>query len=284
VLDENRLEERAVAMTERALLDTQQAFDSVAATYDRSNTENAILCAMRRRVLAEVDRRVARPGRILDLGCGPGADDEWLARAGYRVTAIDWSPHMVEQARARIAAAGLSREVSIQHLGIHQLEHLPGGVFDAAYSNFGPLNCVPDLSAAATEIASRLRPGGVLIASVIGRVCPWELALYTVRGDWGRARVRFAADPVRVPLNCQTVWTRYYMPAEFEREFAAAGFVRVSLRGLGIFAPPPYLNGFAERHAGITQLLHRVDDVVGAWPGLRNWGDHFLVVMRKREN
>jgi len=139
-----------VAMTERALLDTQQAFDSVAATYDRSNTENAILCAMRRRVLAEVDRRVARPGRILDLGCGPGADDEWLARAGYRVTAIDWSPHMVEQARARITAAGLSREVSIQHLGIHQLEHLPGGVFDAAYSNFGPLNCVPHLSAAAT--------------------------------------------------------------------------------------------------------------------------------------
>jgi SAM-dependent methyltransferase len=284
VLDENRLEERAVAMTERALLDTQQAFDSVAATYDRSNTENAILCAMRRRVLAEVDRRVARPGRILDLGCGPGADDEWLARAGYRVTAIDWSPQMVEQARARITAAGLSREVSIQHLGIHQLEQLPVGVFDAAYSNFGPLNCVPDLSAAATEIASRLRPGGILIASVIGRVCPWELALFTVRGDWGRARVRFAVDPVKVPLNRQTVWTRYYMPAEFERQFAGAGFVRVSLRGLGICAPPPYLNGFAERHPGITQLLHRVDDVVGAWPGLRNWGDHFLVVMRKREN
>jgi hypothetical protein len=45
VLDEDRLEERAVAMTEQALLDTQEAFDSVAATYDRSNSENAILCA-----------------------------------------------------------------------------------------------------------------------------------------------------------------------------------------------------------------------------------------------
>ena len=160
VLDENRVEERAVAMIERALLDTQQAFDSVAASYDRSNTENPILCAMRERVLAEVSRRVASRGRILDLGCGPGADDEWLARAGYRVTAIDWSPHMVEQARARMAAAGLSGQVRLQHLGIHQLDRLPIGVFDAAYSNFGPLNCVPDLSAAATEIAARLRPGG----------------------------------------------------------------------------------------------------------------------------
>ncbi len=184
-------------MIEQTLLDTQQAFDSVAASYDRSNTENAILCAMRERVLAEVSRRVASRGRILDLGCGPGADDERLARAGYRVTAIDWSPHMVEEARARIAAAGLSGQVRLQHLGIHQLDRLPIGVFDAAYSNFGPLNCVPDLSAAATEIAARLRPGGVLIASVIGRVCPWELALYIVRGNWGRARVRFAADAGR---------------------------------------------------------------------------------------
>jgi SAM-dependent methyltransferase len=284
VLDEDRMEERAVAMTERALLDTQHAFDSVAADYDRSNTENPILCAMRERVLAEVGRHVAAGGRILDLGCGPGADDEALAKAGYRVTAIDWSPNMVEQARARIGAAGLSHQVTVQHLGIHQLDRLPSEVFDAAYTNFGPLNCVPDLSSAASEIAARLRSGGVLIASVIGRVCPWELALYTMRGDWARARIRYAADSVGVPLNGQTVWTQYYTPAEFVQPFIAAGFVRASLRALGLFAPPPYLKAFAERHVAITNALHRIDDAVGAWPGLRTWGDHFLVVMKKNGN
>jgi SAM-dependent methyltransferase len=284
VLDENRVEERAVAMTERALRDTQHAFDSVAADYDRSNTENPILCAMRERVLAEVGRRVVGGGRILDLGCGPGADDEALAKAGYRVTAIDWSPNMVEQARARMASAGVSHQVTVQHLGIHQLERLPSEIFDAAYSNFGPLNCVPDLSTAARQIAARLRPGGVLIASVIGRVCPWELLLYAVRGDWDRARIRFAADSVRVPLNGQTVWTSYYQPAEFERFFVAAGFTRISLRALGLCAPPPYLKGFAERHARITNALHRIDDIVGSWPGLRRWGDHFLTVMQKTDS
>jgi SAM-dependent methyltransferase len=270
-----------MAMTERALLDTQHAFDSVAADYDRSNTENSILCAMRERVLAEVGRQVSRGGRILDLGCGPGADDESLARAGYRVTAIDWSPNMVEQARARIAAARLTDQVAIQHLGIHQLDRMPAEIFDAAYSNFGPLNCVPDLRSAASEIAARLRPGGALIASVIGRVCPWELALYTARGDWGRARVRFAPDGVGVPLNGQTVWTRYYSPSEFAGPFLSAGLERVSLRALGLFAPPPYLTGFADRHHRLTRLLHRIDDVVGGWPGLRAWGDHFLMVLRK---
>jgi SAM-dependent methyltransferase len=281
VLDEDRMAERAVAITERALLDTQHAFDSVAADYHRSNTENPILCAMRDRVLAEVGRRVVCGGRILDLGCGPGADDETLAKAGYHVTAIDWSPNMVEQARARISAAGVSRQATVQHLGIHQLERLPAGIFDAAYSNFGPLNCASDLSAAAADIAARLRPAGVVVASVIGRVCPWELALYAARGDWDRARVRFAPRPVGVPLNGETVWTQYYTPAEFERPFVAAGFSRVSLRALGLFAPPPYLKGFAERHERIANGLHRVDDFVGAWPGFRNWGDHFLIVLRK---
>src|SRR5262245_19098858 len=117
-------------MSERALLETQHAFDSVAADYDRSNTENPILCAMRQRVRGEVERRVMRGGRILDLGCGPGTDDEVLAASGYRVTAIDWSPHMVEQARTRIAAAGLNNRVTIRHLGIHQLERLPLDLFD----------------------------------------------------------------------------------------------------------------------------------------------------------
>jgi SAM-dependent methyltransferase len=275
------MEKRAVAITEHALLDTQHAFDGVAADYDRSNTANPILCAMRERVLAQIRHYVTPGARILDLGCGPGADEEALAKAGYEVTAIDWSPSMVQQARARISDAGLSAKVSVQHLGIHQLEHLSAGVFDAAYSNFGPLNCVPDLSEVAANIASIVRPGGVLIASVIGRVCPWEIALYAMRGNLERARVRFAADSVGVPLNGQTVWTRYYTPAEFERPFVSAGFTRVALRGLGVLAPPPYLEGFARRRPALTRTLQRIDDLVGGWPGVRNCGDHFLIVMKK---
>ncbi len=274
-------ESRVIPGPEQALLDTQRAFDGVAAVYDRSNSENRILVEMRARAIAAVGAYVPAGSRVLDLGCGPGADDEWLAHRGYRVTAVDWSAAMVAEARRRVRNAGVADRVEVHHLGIHQLGVLAPTVFDAAYSNFGPLNCVTSLPDAARLVADRLRPGGVLIANVIGRVCPWEIAYFTRRRDWARLRVRFAHGLVPVPLEGRTVWMRYDTPGSFERAFTGAGFRRVTLRALGLFAPPPYLHAFADRHPSIVSWLQWADDCSGAWPGLRAWGDHFLVVLRK---
>ena len=272
-----------VMMTNDALLDTQRAFDGVAAGYDRSNAENATLCAMRERVWAAMDRYVPAPSQVLDLGCGPGCDAERFAARGHRVTAIDWSPAMVGEARRRVRAGGFDDRVDVHHLGIHALDRLmpPTRQFDAAYSNFGPLNCIAQPNAAAHLIADRIRPGGILIASVIGRVCPWEVAVHSARGQFGRAAVRFARGLAAVPLDGRTVWTRYYTPGEFQRIFEIAGFARVSLRALGLFVPPPYMDAFASRHPRLIAVLQRIDDGIGAWPGVRTWGDHFLIVMRK---
>jgi SAM-dependent methyltransferase len=301
VLEEDLVAERAVAVKDPDLtaadrddgsgparagphdgsVDTAAAFDSVAAGYHDSNATNPILVDMRRRVLEAIGVHVPRGARILDLGCGPGTDDETLALAGYEVTAIDSSKSMVGEAERRIARADLRDRVRIHHLGIHQLDLLPPFAYDAAISNFGPLNCVPDLRDAARQIAIRLRHNAVLIASVIGRVCPWEIALYSARGDFARAGVRFVRDGVAVPLNGRTVWTRYYGPGEFERAFGEHGFTRVSVHALGLFAPPPYMDAFATRHPTLLTRLSRLDAMVGGWPVLRRWGDHFLIVLRK---
>jgi SAM-dependent methyltransferase len=268
-------------MASMMLLDTQRAFDRVAASYDRANALNRTLVHMRARAWHAVDAFVPRGSHVIDLGCGAGCDAEHLAALGHRVTAIDWSLGMVDQARRRVLRAGLADRVDVLHVGIHELDRLAPVQFDAAYSNFGPLNCVDDLPGAARLIADRLRPGGVFVASVIGRVCPWEIGVYLARGRWRRAALRFRRDPVPVPLEGRTVWTRYYTPAGFGRIFAAAGFTRASLRTLGLFAPPPYLEAFAGRHPRLVSALQRVEDRVGGCPGIRAWGDHFLIVLRK---
>jgi SAM-dependent methyltransferase len=279
VFAENVVEAGAMALTDQALLETRDAFDGVAHDYDRSNTGNPILRAMRTRALAAVRRHVPAGSTLIDLGCGPGTDTAALVAAGYHVTAIDWAPAMADQARRHAAAAGL--DVDVRQLGIHQLDQLAPRVFDAAYSNFGPLNCVPDLEDAARQIGRRLRPGGVLVASVIGRVCPWELALFGMRGDRARARVRLSADAVAVPLSGRNVWTRYWSPAAFTAVFRAAGFRPQLLRALGLFAPPPYLEGVAGRHPRLVNALQTIDDCCGGWPLLRNYGDHFLIALRR---
>jgi SAM-dependent methyltransferase len=266
----------------RALQETQQAFDGVASTYDRSNSECRILCEMRARTLSTVARYVAPGSALLDLGCGPGADAEEMARRGHTVTAIDWSKAMVAEAEARARSAGVADRVTVRHLGIQEIDRLAPQTYDGAWSNFGPLNCVPDLRDAGARIADRLRPGGVLVASVIGRICPWEIALFASRGDWSRLSIRFARHVVPVPLDGRTVWTRYYTPGAFSRIFEASGFVRVEVRALGLAVPPPYAQAFASRHPALISRLFAVDDRIGGWPIVRNFGDHFLIVLRKR--
>ncbi len=283
LLDAHQLEERAVAVTgERPWVDdTARAFDLVALEYDQTNRANPILEHMRRRSLAML-RRYAPPGaELLDLGCGPGTDQQELVASGYCVTAIDASPVMVREARRRADAAGGAHRPTVLCRSIEQLGKFQPASFDAAFSNFGPLNCVADLHDTARQLRLALRPGGVLVASVMGRVCPWEVALFLSRGQVGRAFVRFRRGLVGVPLKHGTVWTHYITPGAFARAFEAAGFAQRDLEGLGVVAPPPYMEAFASRNRGTVERLLAIDEVVGGWPLVRGMGDHFLIVLQR---
>lgn len=262
-------------------LATAEAFDGVAAEYDRTNTANPILRAMRRRTLDVLRQHVPPGAALIDLGCGPGTDHPAMAAAGYRVTGIDTSLEMVREAQVTAARLDRACRPTILCRSIDHLREFPHASFDAAFSNFGPLNCVPDLADTARQLHGVLRRGGVLVASVMGRLCPWEIALYLSRGDTGRAFLRFRRGPVGVPLKGGTVWTRYVAPGEFTRAFEAAGFARLRLSALGLVAPPPYLEAFAARRPALVSRLLSIDETIGEWLGLRAAGDHFLIVLRR---
>ena len=52
-------------------------------------------------------RGLIRPGRVLELGCGPGRNAVFLAGQGFEVDAVDLSPAAVDWARERAAEAGV---------------------------------------------------------------------------------------------------------------------------------------------------------------------------------
>jgi len=264
------------------LRDTQEAFDSVAADYDGPRGNNASIQDMRSEMWRWLDATLAGPSDLLDLGCGTGLDAVRLALAGHRVTATDWSPGMIGRTRTRAEHASLTDRVQAIPVGAHELHRIEGrGLFDAAYSNLGALNCVPDLTVVAAECARLLRDGGTLVLTVIGRVCPWEIGYYALRGDWRRLSVRFSAGMVPVGMNKRVVWTRYYSPLELYRHFEPQ-FELLHYRGVCVLVPPPYLTGIKARHPRLYDRLWRLDRRAAGWPLLRAMGDHFLIVMRKR--
>lgn len=264
--------------------DTRDAFDSVAADYDGPRGNNDSIQDMRAEMWRWLDASFGPCSRLIDLGCGTGLDAVRMAGPGHAVTAIDWSGQMIERTRTRAADAALLDRIQALPIGAHELQRLEGrGVYDGAYSNLGPLNCVPDLRAVARECARLLKPGGVLVFTVIGRYCPWEMLHYAFQGRWARVKIRFARGTVAVGMNDHTIWTRYFTPAEFYRDFEPH-FDLEHVRGICVFVPPPYLTALKDRHPRWHERLWRLDRRVAGWPLIRQAGDHFLIVLRKRSS
>lgn len=99
-----------------------------------------------------------RPGqRALEVGCGTGIFLEAAAGTGADIVALDLSAHLLDQARARVAARGTVR------LSLGNAEQMPfrEASFDAAYGSsiLHHLN----LDAALAEVFRVLRPGGRIV-------------------------------------------------------------------------------------------------------------------------
>ena len=267
---------------EPRLSDTRDAFDSVADDYDGERGNNALIQDMRGEMWRWLDATFAPNSCLLDLGCGTGLDAVRMAQLGHSITATDWSPRMVERTVERAARAGVLARVQTLAVGAHELHRVSAAnSYDGGYSNLGPLNCVPNLADVSLECARLVKPGGLFVFTVIGRLCPWELVHYARRRRWRRATVRFAHGAVPVSMNKHTIWTRYYTPREFYAAFQEQ-FTLEHFRALCVLVPPPYLTWIHERHPRWHERLWRMERRVGGWPLLRTMGDHFLIVMKKR--
>jgi SAM-dependent methyltransferase len=100
------------------------------------------------------------PGRVLDVGCGEGADAIWLARNGWTVTAIDISQVAVSRARAAADQAG----VTVEWICGNALEMaFVAGSFDLLSMQYPALPKAAG-DAALHALIETVRPGGLLLA------------------------------------------------------------------------------------------------------------------------
>ena len=102
---------------------------------------------------------IAPGSRMLDVGCGAGQIAIPAARAGVKVTGIDIATNLVEQARARAAAEGLS--IQFDEGDAEQLPY-PDASFDVVVSLVGAM-FAPRPDEVAAEMMRVCRPGGRII-------------------------------------------------------------------------------------------------------------------------
>lgn len=119
---------------------------------------------------ATIERHVAfihqvllkgQPGRVLDLGCGPGLYSNRLARLGHCCVGVDFSPASIAYAREQAQAESLDCEFMEADLRTATFE--PGA--DVALLLFGECNVFrPEaLRDILTRACEALKPGGALL-------------------------------------------------------------------------------------------------------------------------
>jgi ubiquinone/menaquinone biosynthesis C-methylase UbiE len=142
----------------RAML--KDTFDTVSSGYD-----NQALRFFPRSAECMADLLELRGDEhVLDVACGTGHAAIALARSlrQGRITAVDFSPGMLDQAR-RKAASNAIKNIKFLERDMTALG-FPGGSFDAAVCAFG-IFFVEDMDSQLLHIASVVKPGGRVMIS-----------------------------------------------------------------------------------------------------------------------
>lgn len=170
----------------------QKSYRRWAPIYDA--TFGAITGVGRRRAVSYVN---GRQGAVLEVGVGTG-----LALPGYAphlaVTGIDYSDEMLDKARAKVAARGLSQVRELRQMDARVLD-FPDASFDTVVAMY-LVSVVPEPERVVAEMARVCKPGGEVVIvghfardkgllSVLERAFAPLANLIGWHSDFDRARV-----------------------------------------------------------------------------------------------
>ena len=143
-------------------------YDAFSEDYDRFvnwRERLAIEMPFIERLLHDMKDKIGDSLRILDAACGTGMHAIALAQRGFTASGADFSPGMIERARANAAAANVRVRLEVSRFGGLRQTFGEGG-FDALLclgNSLPHLLTDAELSETLADFAACLRPGGLLL-------------------------------------------------------------------------------------------------------------------------
>ena len=264
-----------------ALRPAAQAFDAIAPAFDQRFGGWLSVMAQRRAVRAALLQEFPKNGHILELGGGTGEDASFLAGVGYELLLTDPSPTMVELAKAKLSAFGSQAQVAAgEELEDFAARHLyeGGALFDGAFSNFAPLNCVIDLGPVARGLAKLLKPGAPAMLVLFGTLCPGEMLTEVLHKRPGQALRRFKRGQIPARLSKREFPIVYHRHLALTRSFAP-WFELERRIGIGVTVPPSAAEPWISKHPRLLASMEALDRVLSR--PLAMLGDHILYQFRR---
>jgi SAM-dependent methyltransferase len=171
---------RGLSSAAESIARVRQYYDATIAHEAQRLDENAYRRLEHDMTLRTIVRHVPAGARILDVGGGPGAYLEPLARCGFDPWLCDLSDANVAAARKRATALGLFDVVRrVRRSDATNLKHYARASFDAALA-LGPFYHLLDNTArrsALSEIVRVVKPGGTVVLAVLPRLHPLRYLL-----------------------------------------------------------------------------------------------------------
>lgn len=255
------------------------AFSQQSIVFDEIDKQNPIIQWMRGKVREHVLSFWKKGDRILELNAGTGLDAIFFAEKGFNVYATDNAQGMLNVLNGKIDQLSLSSKISTQQCSFSELSMINQTGVDHIFSNFGGLNCTDKLDEVINSFNRLLKPGGTVTLVLMPKVCPWELML-ALKGNFKVAFRRFKRGGAPSHLEGQNFITYYYSTSQVKKMFGKVYSV-MSIKGLGVAVPPPYLERFPINHPHLFRGLLSIENILADLPPFRSWADHFIITVRK---
>lgn len=255
-----------------------EGFSRKAEVYDAYCEGHPVIRWARDVIRREVMAQMPNGGSILELNAGTGSDAAYFFQRGYRVHATDVAAGMLSAIESKRQALGAEERFTAQRISFTELDDVQHAPFDLVFSNFGGLNCIPDLRAVTKFLPRLLKPNGHVVWVVMPPFCPWE-TLQILRGQVRMAFRRFHPHGVAANVEDADVMTWYHSP-QVVREAFGADFHLLSRRSISLFCPPSYMDRFPHRYPRLTNMLLKLDKRIGAFFPFNRWGDFLVYTFR----